>query len=75
MAINLTRSPIHYYYQASRQLLALLYFFCTNNYMHSEQACICPGNPDDQFLPMITAYKAEFVSASGVVKAQQLLAA
>ena len=34
-----------------------------------DEACICPGNPDDQFLPMATAHKGVFVSAIGEEKA------
>ena len=33
-----------------------------------DEACICPGNPDDQFLPMATAHKGVFVSGSGEEK-------
>ena len=35
-----------------------------------DEACICPGNPDDQFLPMATAHKGVFVSGSGEEKAR-----
>ena len=35
-----------------------------------DEACICPGNPDDHFLPMATAHKGVFVSGSGEEKAR-----
>ena len=35
-----------------------------------DEACICPGNPDSQFLPMATAHKGVFVSGSGEEKAR-----
>ena len=35
-----------------------------------DEACICPGNPDGQFLPMATAHKCVFVSGSVEEKAR-----
>ena len=35
-----------------------------------DEACICPGNPNDQILPMATAHKGVFVSGSGGEKAR-----
>ena len=35
-----------------------------------DEACICPGNPNDQILPMATAHKGVFVSGSGEEKAR-----
>lgn len=35
-----------------------------------DEACVCPGNPDIQFLPMATAHKGVFVSGSAEEKAR-----